>query len=266
MVPQRSTVGSLLRSTQAYCAQLSDKETLDEGIAYYCAALADLPEANQFREVMIGDAGRFSDVFASVERWYAERDLLCHRWAPAGGQPDAAMSDHLSDRGFRAVRSVALALSRWVDLRPDSGVRILPARALRAAYRATFSLADGAPPAAGAAMVDAAERRLDDPQYDMFVALIDDRAAGRGALYQVGDIARVIDVAVIPGFDHGGVGRALLAHALTLARRLAIGNVCAQLDSDAAADLDLFRAAGFVADGEIVEYHRDPARGAMTAP
>lgn len=145
MSVERSTVGSLLRSTQAYCGQLSDKETLDEGIAFYSEAFRDLPEANQFREVMIDDAQRIPTVFASVDRWFLERGLTCHRWAPAGGQRDAALSDHLSDRGFHALHYVALSLTRWVDLQPDPSIRVLPARAMRDAYRATFSGAQAPP-------------------------------------------------------------------------------------------------------------------------
>ena len=47
---QRSTTGSILRSTQALCGQLCEKKTLEYGIAYYIAQstrraeLADLAD------------------------------------------------------------------------------------------------------------------------------------------------------------------------------------------------------------------------------
>ncbi len=266
MSVQRSTVGSLLRSTQAYCAQLSAKETLDEGIAYYCEAFRDLPEANQFREVMMGDAQLIPAVFASVERWVSMRGLTCHRWAPAGGQCESSLSDHLFDHGFRALHYVALALARWVDLQPDPSIRVLPARAMRAAHRATFMADESSNPLTAKLLADSAERRLDDPQYDTFVALIDNVPAGRCALYQVGDFARVMDLAVLPAFAQRGVDHAFLAHVLALARRLEMRTVCVQIDADAEDDLALFESAGFVADGEIVEFERNAATAPDAAP
>lgn len=259
MSVERSTVGSLLRSTQAYCGQISAKETLDEGIAYYNEAFRDLPEANQFREVMIDDDRRIPVVFASVERWFSERGLTCHRWAPAGGQRDSSLSDHLSDHGFRVLHYTALVLTRWVDLQPDPSIRVLPARAMRAAYHATVVAGESRHQLAATMLADAAERRLDDPQYDTYVALIDNAPAGRCSLYQVGDIARVMDMAVLPAFAQGDVERALLGHALVLAKRLEMRFVCVQVDAGADRCLQLFVSAGFVADGEIVEYERDVA-------
>ena len=52
---ERSTVGSLLRTTQALCGQLCEKETLTHGIAYTCARYPNLSEVNQFREVVVED-------------------------------------------------------------------------------------------------------------------------------------------------------------------------------------------------------------------
>ena len=44
---ERSTVGALLRSTQAYCAQLSDKQTLDHGIAYHREEFPSIAESEK---------------------------------------------------------------------------------------------------------------------------------------------------------------------------------------------------------------------------
>ncbi len=254
---QRSTVGSLLRSTQAFCGQLCEKETLEYGIAFYCPRYPDLVEANQFREVMMPNSAPLARAFEQCEAWFAERNLRCRRWAPAGGTAAPELRGFLLEHGFQTREWTALAAVRWVDLRAGGDVRILPARALRAAYRDTFLQATS--PASEherVVLADAYAERLDDPPFDMFVALCEGRPAGRCALYQVGDIARVMDLTVLDAFEGRGVETTLLAHVLALAKRLAMRNICAQVESGEAHQLAWFTAAGFEPDGAISEFER----------
>src|SRR3989304_5124695 len=97
---ERTTVGSLLRSTQAYCSELCEKETLEYGIAYYNPRFASLPEANQFREVLIEDPSRIPEAFEQTETWFRHRELFCPRWAPAEGQGTKELADFLTQHGF----------------------------------------------------------------------------------------------------------------------------------------------------------------------
>ncbi|MBI4717035.1 MAG: GNAT family N-acetyltransferase [Planctomycetes bacterium] len=256
---QRSTVASLLRSTQAYCSQICDKETLPFGIAYYSRRFAALPQANQLREVVFDDPGRIAAAFDQAQAWFAQRELVCHRWAPAEGQAPQPIGACLASRGFLPRASVALALTQWPQLEVPAGVRVLPARAVRAAFLASYAGLDAPSAAVEAQERESAGERLDDPQFDAFVAVIDGEPAGRGALYQVGDMARIIDLFIRPvGLDRGA-DRALLAHLLTLARRLAMRHIYAQVEAEQRGCLELLQRAGFVADGEIVEFHRQPA-------
>ncbi len=255
----RTTVGSLLRSTQPYCSELCEKETLDYGIAYYCRRFATLVEANQFREVLIDDPARIREAFEQAEAWFRQRGLFCHRWAPAAGQATTELTDFLTQRGFMVRRSTAMALARWVGQGTPEQVRILPARAMREAYRGTFIHAEApGSPATRKLLAEASLERLDDPQLDMVVALWDKQPVGRCGLYQVGDIARVMSVSVIPAFAGRGVEQALLAHVLALAKRLTLRHIFAQVDETDASTRILLEEAGFVADGEIVEFERDP--------
>lgn len=259
---ERSTVGSLLRSTQALCTQLSEKETLEHGIAYYSERLALAPEANQFREVVIDDPAAADRAYAEAEGWFQARGLRCHAWAPAGGASTPTLDELLKTRGFIATEYTALILSRWVEFEPVEGVRVLPGRAMRAALERTF-LDHDAPPGEPAPPMSAAvcTQRMDDPQFDMFVAMHSEAPAGRCAFYQVGDLARVMDLFVLPNHAGVGVEQALIAHVLAMAKRLAIRNIHTQIDSGDRAALDFFQRAGFEADGTIVEYHRKtPAR------
>ena len=81
--------------------------------------------------------------------------------------------------------------------------------------------------------------------------------AGRCALYQVGDLARVMDLTVLPAFDGRDVERALTTHVLALARRLTMRHIFLQIADDDATRRDAFERAGFVPDGTIAEFARD---------
>ncbi len=256
---ERTTVGLLLRSTQAYCTQLCDKETLEYGIAYYNPRFASLPEANQFREVLIEDPAQMPQAFEQTETWFHKRNMFCHRWSPADGQATKELADFLTRRGFRRRQHMAMSLARWVDQKTPEQVRILPARPMRTAYRETFTQVDTPELSAmGELLAEAALERLDDPHFDMVVALWEKHPAGRCGLYQVGDIARVMSVDVLPKYAGLGIEEALLGYVLALAKRLTMRNVLAQIGETDLAGQSFLKNAGFVCDGEIAEFERDP--------
>lgn len=264
---QGTTVGLLLRSTQALCGQLCEKQTLDYGIAYYSEPFADLAEANQFREVVIENPALMPEALAQTQRCFQEKGLRCDRWAPAVDQPIEPLSSFLIDSGFHECRFTAMTLTRWVEWEADPCVRVLPARAMRTAYRATFIEADSPRSSkARKSLADAYEQRLDDPPFDAFVAMVSGQPAGRCTLFQIGDIARVMDLVVRPAFASRGVDRALLAHVLTLAKRLTMRHICLQVPIKQRTRRDWLETAGFAADGEIVEFERDPADQTAVEP
>ena len=135
---QSSTIGSLLRSTQAYCSQLCEKQTLDTGIAFYSERFGDLPEVNQFREVVLNDGGSVSQAFQQAKAWFDARNLTCHRWAPALDTPVEPLRDFLAERGFQARPLTAMTLTEWVPTEPEPNLRVLPARAMRPIYVQSF--------------------------------------------------------------------------------------------------------------------------------
>lgn len=255
---QAATVHSLLRSSQAFCSELSEKETLDYGIAFYCKRFAALPEANQMREVWIEDPTEITVAFEQAEHWFTEHSLFCHCWAPAGGKSNPQLSGFLEERGFRQRKLSALALREWAEFDPTPQVRVLPARAMRAALRQTYLDAKRPPNERLRELIaDAGIERLDDPQLDMFVALVGKTPAGRAGLYQVGDIARVVDLTVLPGFESQDVPIALLAQVLGLAKRLSFRKVLMQADRGDKALHETLKRAGFSIEGEIIEFDRD---------
>jgi N-acetylglutamate synthase-like GNAT family acetyltransferase len=88
--------------------------------------------------------------------------------------------------------------------------------------------------------------------------LVDKRPAGRCGLYQVGDIARVIELSVRPDFANRGVERTMLAHVLSLARRLTMPFVLAQVAEHDGPRRSLMAQAGFVEDASVLEFETSP--------
>jgi len=254
---ERTTIGSLLRSTQAFGSQLCEKQTLEQGIAYYCRRFADLPEANQFREVVIDAPEQIAAAFDEAEAWFHDQGLRCHVWAPAGGGASAELNAFLATQGFRERGYLAMRLTTWVNMEPVGDIRVLPARAMRAAVRQTFGeVTTSGEDGDADQLADALNERMNDPQFDVFVAMIGARPVGRCALYQVGDIARVMDLHVSAPSRRDDVQRSLIAHVLAMAKRLQMRNICVQVDETDTQRRAWFEAAGFVADGRIVEFHR----------
>ncbi|MCH7813022.1 MAG: GNAT family N-acetyltransferase [Planctomycetes bacterium] len=248
---QRSSVSSILRSNQAYCDLLCDKQTLTWGIAFHSRAWSALPQANQFREVVISDDQQIPEAYDAAEAFFADEGLTCRRWAPAEGQPDDALGRYLEGLGYQRRETTTLALGAWPDVtKPRSDFRILPARPMRAAYRATFdSGTDNA-----AIEADAAVERLDDGRLEAIVVMDGDQPIGRATLFEVGDIGRLVDVYVVPEARGRGAAKAMVAHLLAVARRLAVGIVCVQVDSADEAAMAFFQGRGFVCDGTICEF------------
>lgn len=257
----RTTAGSLLRSTQAFAQQICDKETLDHGIVFSSARFARLSEANQFREVSVALPRDVVRAYEQAEQCFSAKGLRCLRWASTEGSGDIGSAEFLEDRGFREQRFDTMMLTQWRDLvAPPPQVRIIHARAVRQAYRETFLLGEradvrghGEP---GELMAEAYADRLDDPSFDAFVVLADGIPAGRATLYQVGDIARVMDVRVVIDDAASIMLEALLRHTLGLARRLAMRTVVAQVPREDVRLRTTMEQAGFSRDGELVEYQR----------
>ena len=240
---ERTTVSAYLRTTQAWCLQLCEKETLDHGIAYVNPRHATLPEACHLREVVIEDPAAVAEAFARTEHWFRERKLRCLRWAPVESQPLEPLAGVLAANGFVTRRYNVLALSRWEVPAANGDIRILPARAMRSAFLSTFVVSTEA---------DAFAERLDDPHLDMFVAVGPGGPVGRCGLFQVGDIARVVEpVAADPVLE-----RTLVAAALSLAKRLAYKTVLMQCNSDNPATLTRYAEYGFSPAGQFVEFDR----------
>ncbi len=281
---QRTSTGALLRANQAWYEQIAERVTLSDGIAFYSSRFPALADTNQFREVIADTPEGVARAFDEAEAFYAGKGLTCRRWCPVEGAFVDALDAYLIARGFARRTYDVWTLTQWPQIEKDDSVRVLPARAMRPAFRETFvprpsSDADptAAPPpapqpapqpapsggAASAAAVqtqaaEALEDRMADSHLDMFVATVDGHPAGRGGLYQAGDIGCVKGLHVLAGVpSQEKVAMALLAQLTALAHRLALPNVVMQAPAGDTPYQACLRAGGFETDGQIVEYERE---------
>ncbi len=250
-----SPASSLLRANQAYYGLLAETHTLEYGIAFFHPHWGDLPDAAQFREVVTSDPLALSAAYEEAEGFFFEQGMICRRWTPALDEPVGALAEFLEARGYRRRDVVVMALVDWPPRRAATDLRILPARPMREAYRATFA-AEAATETLAQTQADAAIERLDSASLDVFVALDGQRPVGRGGVLQVGDIGRVSDVFVVPDARGRGFATAILTHVLNFTRRLAPRIICTEVDADNQVGIALLERCGFVRDRVICEFDR----------
>ncbi|HWL92762.1 MAG TPA: GNAT family N-acetyltransferase [Phycisphaerae bacterium] len=250
-------ISAVRRSERAWCEQLGMGESLEFGVAYASTAFPNLREANQLRDAWIADASP-SDVYDKVEEYYRERGLVCRMWTPASGQAVEPVEALLLGKGWRRADLLAMGLvSRDTDgLMGDAeSIRVLPARAMRRAYRASRLAASGG----DETQADAGAERLNDSRYDAFVAVIEGEPVGRVGYLEAGEIGRLADLWVSPGHRGAGVDRALAAHFLQMARRLLPKYVVACVEASDADGRAILEQNGFAAAGELPRFVRNGA-------
>lgn len=254
-MPQLADAGAVLRRAhQAWFGQITEQTPLDCGVALTCPAHPTVPDGNQIREVVLGASQTAESAVDEVETFYAEKGLTCFAWTPVAEQPIEPLAELLTSRGFVRKTTRALLLTRWPDLQADPSVRILPARAMRDAFRTVYAQAVADTGPEGVSCVEAMMDRIDDPHLDMAVALVDGEPVGMMDLFQVGDIGFIKTAFIVEPHRRRGVATTLLAHAIEFARRLALPRIGTQAEDDAT--LAFFRAAGFAVGAEIDSFIR----------
>lgn len=253
MTESSSILTAARKSELALCEQLSRWESLPYGVAFWSEAFPDVPEANQLRDVWLADVDGGS-AYLQSEAFFGNHGVKCGRWTPASGQPVEPVAELLLKNGWteRAMTVLGLATWQWLDATPDESIRILPARAMPKAFRATFEVDAGKTTVAP----EIASERLNDSRMDVFVAMHDGKPAGRVGYLQVGDVARLTELWVVPDARGSGVGRAMAAHVCQLARRLLPKEYVACCDRSDNAARKFLERAGFEAGDEMTYFER----------
>ncbi len=253
-------ISAVRRSNRAWWEQVCESESLDFGVAYTVPEFPTLAEGNQLRDAWIADADP-ETVYQRAEAYYQERGLVCRIWTPASGQDvdpvDALMARH----GWVRSDLLAFGLVSWDAALPatersadgDDAIRILPARAMRRAYRALLAGSfDNDEP-----RIESGIARLDDSNFDAVIAQVDGTPAGRIAYFEVGEIARLADLHLVPGFEGRGIERELIAHFLQIARRLSPRHIVACVPESDASGRGMLEANGFAVAGSLPRWLRN---------
>lgn len=248
-LPNSETPSAVRRTEQALCEQLSTWESSEYGVAFWSADFPDLASCNQLRDAWLSTVDA-ETAFERTEAFYTQKGLTCRRWTTAAGQTVEPVEALLASKGWRRIETTAWRLERWDAADgADPSIRVLPARAMKRAFQKTF---EGATDAEQGAAVE----RLNDTNHEALVAMIDGKPVGRGAYLEVGDIARLTDVFVLPAHRRRGVGSALAAHFLRTARRLSPRVVVAACRSDDPGARTFLERCGFAPDGALVAFDR----------
>lgn len=247
MASGEDIVAAVRRSEVSLAEEVSQWESLSYGVAYWSAVFPMSAEVNQLRDVWLADVDGAA-AYEQAEAWFAERGTVCGRWTPASGQPEEPVAQLLSDRGWRRVEMSAWGLSRWdwVESAARPEIRVLPARAMPKAFRGTFAGGDA----------DIAVERLNDSRVDVFVATRNGEPAGRIGYLQVGDVARLTEVYVVPQSRGAGVARAMVSHVLQLARRLLPKALVASIRAEDVEATAFLNRCGFSRRGETTHFER----------
>lgn len=246
-------IAAMYRANQAFHEQVLQTAALSCGTAFFSQEFGRI--ANQVRDVSLSVGASMESAYEEVQAFFSGLGHPCRRWSPRLGQSAEQIESFLVRRGYVPNRRTVMGLEPWPELPARPGVRVLPARPMRAALRA-YLLTDpgrGAPDIreASAEMLLA---RLDDPQFDMLLAMVGNEIAGQGCLLQVGPVAAVYDLYVREEFRGRGCALAILHDTITTCRRLELRNVVLEVGEDHAAAIELSRRCGFRAAGTSVEF------------
>ena len=240
------------RSNRALVEQVAQWESLEFGVAFYSATLPREAAANQLQDAWLAEVDG-ATAYERAEAYYRERNATCLAWTPASAQAIEPLEALLLPKGWRRVDCLAMHMTDWsaLDAQANAAIRVLPARAMPKAFRRSITETG-----AGDEETNAAFERLNDSNYDAFVAMSGDQPVGRVAYLEVGDIGRLAELFVTPAQRGRGIGRGLLWHVRQLVRRLGPRAFVASVPAEDDAGASFLQRAGFSQVGTFTHFVR----------
>lgn len=245
--------------------QLSDPVAMEVGTAYANAEFSKVWIANHVRDAALHGEMTPEQAVAEVEAYFTRIGTECAYWVmnPSAAEAQTRpLVEYLVGLGYRLKAEEILYLrgagaekaKETLAEASPTGVQIIPARA---SYRHARALAEEAVAELWDGLeqlVEADQRRLDDPHLDALLALKDGRAvAGLGVL-AVGEMGMIEDVYVVKDCRRRGIGRMMMQRALEICARSLLKHVFIVTEPNNAAALGLYRSLGFEKIGEFVRY------------
>lgn len=246
-------IAAMHRANQAFHGQLVQTAPLDCGVAHFSSEFGAM--ANQIRDVTLPDGWSMERAFELVQGFFGQFNHPCRIWAPTLEQPAEPLEEFLEARGYAPSRRQVYALRPWPELARGSDVRIVPGRAVRQAL-AELTMGDPSrgSPEGRQLSTDMMLARLNDPQFDVLVAMAEGRAVGHGYLLQIGPIAAVYNVYVSDEFRRRGIAQAIMHDIINTCRRLELRTVVLEVGQANTDAMALYEKCGFEPVGASVDF------------
>ena len=251
------------RTDALWVQHLAEAEQLAVGTAYLNPSLPNVWDANHVRDAALSDGLTARQAYDGVTTHYAARRVRCAFWVMNPSAPSAQtqpLIDQLLATGHGVHREAIFYLRHQPrrDASDAPGLKIIPARA---SYRHSRELAEelvvevahGDPQ-----VMEARLQHLDDPHYDVLLALRDGRAVGTVGVFAAGELAQIQEVYVSPTARRQGVAKTLMTRALEACARAQFRHVFLTVLPDNVAAKALYAGFGFEKLADVTHY-RAPA-------
>lgn len=251
------------RTELHWVRHLGEETQLDGGVAITSRELPRVAEANRVMDAALPPGASPDEALDEVRRHFAIVGTDCLSWVVNPAAPESGTGPLVERLVATGWESDTYDIMR-LGLRPSTGmeeVAGLTVISARASFRHARALADEAaaewdePQLADASML-----HLDDPHWDVLIALRDGQAIASAGVLAVGEIGRIDQVFVAKAHRRGGVGRMLVGRVLDVCARSLFKHVMLRVRPDDGASIGLYASMGFRRIGQLVAYHRPIAR------
>ena len=245
------------RTELHWVRHVGEEAQLDAGVAFTNPQLPDVRDANTMVDAALPPGVSPAEAVEEVEQHFGRAGTACRQWILNPAAPDAQrllLSKHLTSTGWRAYPYDVMHLAGRPDgaIAEAAGLTIIPARA---SFRHARELAEEAAAAYGVPqLAEASMLHLDDPHWDVLIALRDGKAVARAGVLAVGDVGRIEHVFVSPSARCQGIGRTMVGRALEICARSLFKHVMLCVPPKDPGAIDFYARFGFCRIGELVAY------------
>jgi ribosomal protein S18 acetylase RimI-like enzyme len=233
-----------------------EAQPIDLGTALVTPALDQIRDANCVLDARVPAGHNAESLWRNTHTHFRQRGSAMMKLVFSAGASDAERTplvNVLQQNGWVEQRRNVLRLERSPGAAKD-GPSVLSARAVRRLYE-TFARTVAAE--INPQMADLAMLRLDEPQFEVLVALQGGTVVARAGVLSLGDMGLIENVVVHPAHRRRGLARRLMHGAIDLCARSQFRHVLLGCDASNVAAQTLYASLGFAKLGEYAEW-REP--------
>ena len=245
------------RTELHWVRSLGEETQLDVGAAFTNAALPAVGDANLVMDAAVPPGTSAPEALAEAEAHFAAAGVACRQWVMNPAAPAervAPLVGLITSRGWRPKPYDIMHLAGRPPgpVREAAGLTIIPARA---SFRHARRLAEEAAACRGEPqLADASMLPLDDPHWDVQIALREGRVVARAGVLAVGEIGRIEPVFVAEDCRRQGIGRTMMSRVLETCARSLFRHVMLSVTPEEREAIELYSGLGFRKIGQLVAY------------